>query len=500
MENYGCVTWSDAFLSRHEPSPAEREQTAKVLLHEMAHMWFGNIVTMRWWDDLWLNEAFAEFACNWAAERPRGTPTPGRATSPPTSSTPTSPTRDRSPTRSALPVRDVEEAASIFDAITYPKGASVLQQLMTYVGEDAFRQGMTALLRRSTPGANTTLQDLIDELAAVSGRDLDAWREGWLETAGTDRLTLEHGDDGPVLVAHGPGGHGPATAGARHRRLQAGRRRPGPGRAGAGRGGRASARRSTLEPGADLYLVNDDDLTFATARPDAERPRRAARRRGGAADRDLPCGRRRDGVGHAHDRRGGAPPRWCARSRRCCGSRPPTRSSSPTSGWPPTAAEMWSLGRRPRRPPGRGRRHLPGPRRRAGTRAGGAAGDGAHRDDDRRPRLGPRRRPATTSTCCGGSLVRRAEIGEVDDAEVQALHDARPGPGRVGPCPHGPRGDADRGGQAGGLRDRCWPARSRSPDVGQVARALWRPGQAELTGAVRRELPRAASRTSTAAA
>ena len=69
MENYGCVTWSDAFLCRSPPTYAERELRAIVLLHEMAHMWFGDIVTMRWWDDLWLNEAFAEWACHWAAAR-----------------------------------------------------------------------------------------------------------------------------------------------------------------------------------------------------------------------------------------------------------------------------------------------------------------------------------------------------------------------------------------------------------------------------------------------
>jgi aminopeptidase N len=266
MENFGCVTWSDAFLRRSTPTPAERELFAKVLLHEMAHMWFGNIVTMRWWDDLWLNEAFAEFACNWAAARATsytdawaGHLAGGKLTAYLVDQGPVShPIRQR--------VRDVAEAASIFDAITYPKGASVLRQLMAYLGEPNFAAGMTAYFARHAWG-NTTLQDLVDALAATSGRDLDAWRAGWLETAGTDRLTLEQDGDGVVLAARGPGGQPRPhvlAVGAYHRQ-------PGGLERTALVDVEVRGPRTPVElpAGADLYLINDDDLTFATTRPEA---------------------------------------------------------------------------------------------------------------------------------------------------------------------------------------------------------------------------------------
>jgi aminopeptidase N len=265
MENWGCVTWTDAELRRATPTPAEREVFALVLLHEMAHMWFGNLVTMRWWDDLWLNEAFAEFACHWAAESATrytdawaGHLATGKLMAY---------LADQGPTSHPIrqPIHDVAEAESIFDAITYPKGASVLKQLMIYVGEENFTKGMAAYFARHAWG-NTTLQDLIDALAAVSGRDLDEWREGWLDTAGTDRLALTRDGDGFVLTATGP--QGPP----RPQVLAVGayRRQDGLARTALVRVEVAGpTTRVDLPSGCDVYLINDDDLTFATTRPDA---------------------------------------------------------------------------------------------------------------------------------------------------------------------------------------------------------------------------------------
>ncbi|MEU5346447.1 aminopeptidase N [Streptomyces sp. NPDC020766] len=272
MENYGCVTWSDAFLRRAAPTPAESELFAKVLLHEMAHMWFGNIVTMRWWDDLWLNEAFAEFACHWAAER--ATRYTDAWASHLAGDKLKAYLSDQGPVSHPIhqPIHDVAQAASIFDNITYPKGASVLQQLMTYVGEERFRAGMTAYFARHAWGS-ATLQDLIDVLAEASGRDLDTWRTAWLATAGTDRFTLERDGDTVTLVAadtprpqvlavgayRSSGRNDDTNDGVLERRALV----------------RVEVTQTRtpvtgLPTGADLdvLLINDEDLTFATTRPD----------------------------------------------------------------------------------------------------------------------------------------------------------------------------------------------------------------------------------------
>ncbi|NEA63295.1 aminopeptidase N [Streptomyces sp. SID12488] len=263
MENYGCVTWSDAYLRRPVPTPAERELFAKVLLHEMAHMWFGNIVTMRWWDDLWLNEAFAEFACHWAAER--ATRYTDAWAGHLVGNKLTAYLSDQGPVSHPIhqPIHDVAQAASIFDNITYPKGASVLQQLMTYVGEESFRAGMAAYFARHAWG-NTTLQDLIVALSEASGRDLDAWRTAWLETAGTDRFLLERDGESVTLVAVGTPRPQVLAVGAYDRNGEALER------SALVRVEVTQARTPVvgLPPTADLLLVNDDDLTFATTRPD----------------------------------------------------------------------------------------------------------------------------------------------------------------------------------------------------------------------------------------
>ena len=266
MENYGCVTWADGILRRHEPTTGEWQVFTNVLLHEMAHMWFGNIVTMRWWDDLWLNEAFAEFACMWAAER--ATAYGDTAANNLVSSKLDAYLADQGPSSHPIrqPVPSVADAESIFDSITYPKGAAVLKQLMHFVGEETFVAGMTAYFAEHAWG-NTTLDDLVRSLEQASGRDLQPWRKAWLETAGVDRLGIEQTVDGLVLTAVGAHGapHPQVVGVGAYRRVGDALEEVGSVLV------EVDGERTAVEglPDADLYLVNHDDTTFATTRPDA---------------------------------------------------------------------------------------------------------------------------------------------------------------------------------------------------------------------------------------
>nr|WP_300044921.1 aminopeptidase N [uncultured Nocardioides sp.] len=266
MENYGCVTWTDDILRRHDPTTGEWQWFVNVLLHEMAHMWFGNIVTMRWWDDLWLNEAFAEFACMWAAER--ATAYGDTAANNLVNEKLAAYLADQGPSSHPIrqPVATVADAESIFDSITYPKGAAVLKQLMYFVGEETFSRGMSDYFAEHAWG-NTTLDDLVGALERASRRDLRAWRTAWLETAGVDRLGVEQTEEGLVLTAVGAHGapHPQVVGVGAYSRTGDGLEEVGSVLV------EVDGNRTPIEglPPADLHLVNHDDTTFATTRPDA---------------------------------------------------------------------------------------------------------------------------------------------------------------------------------------------------------------------------------------
>ncbi len=267
MENWGCVTWTDAVLYRSTPTHGQRALVASVLLHEMAHMWFGDLVTMRWWDDLWLNEAFASWAATWASVNATAY-TDGWATflaGPKLEGYRVDMGPASHPIRGEVP--DVEQATANFDAITYIKGESVLKQLVAYVGEETFVDGLRAYFRDHAWG-NTRLADLIAAVGTAAGRDLSEWSNAWFDRAGTDTLTLVGGD----LLASGPDG-----APARPHRLEiAGYREVDEGLELVGSVAvETSGPRTKVEglPEADVFLLNDRDLTFAAVRADVRSTR-----------------------------------------------------------------------------------------------------------------------------------------------------------------------------------------------------------------------------------
>jgi aminopeptidase N len=203
MENPGCVTFSETYVFRSKVTDALRERRAETIIHEMAHMWFGDLVTMRWWDDLWLNESFATFmsvlvqvtATRWDnawvtfldAEKAWAKFQDQLPS--------THPVADQMP--------DVESVHQNFDGITYAKGASVLRQLVAWVGQEEFLAGCRDYFDRHAWG-NTTLADFLAALERASGRELDSWRDAWLLTTGVNALAVEvvAGDDGRIAELH----------------------------------------------------------------------------------------------------------------------------------------------------------------------------------------------------------------------------------------------------------------------------------------------------------
>ncbi|MFF8590559.1 aminopeptidase N [Streptomyces sp. NPDC015220] len=278
MENPGLVTLREEYIYRGKVTRASYERRANTILHEMAHMWFGDLVTMEWWDDLWLKESFADFmgasalvgatrfTDGWVTFANRRKAWAYRA--------------DQLPSTHPITadIRDLQDAKLNFDGITYTKGASVLKQLVAYVGQEAFMEGARRYFKRHAYG-NTRLGDLLTVLEETSGRDMSAWSRAWLQTAGVNSLTpqvlldaegrieelavvQEAAESHPELRPHrvAVGLYRRSQVGALERYARAevdvdGARTVVSGLAG--------------QDAPELVLVNDDDLTFCKIRFDA---------------------------------------------------------------------------------------------------------------------------------------------------------------------------------------------------------------------------------------
>ena len=208
MENPGLVTYTEAYVFRSPATPAAHQARSNTILHEMSHMWFGDLVTPRWWSDLWLKESFAEFMGAHLSQQAAGFAdawlnfTGGRKAR--------AHVADSMPTTHPIvaDIADLEAAKNNFDAITYSKGASALTQLVHYVGLEAFFAGCRRYFERHAFG-NATLTDFLAALTETSGRDLQSWADAWLLTRGHDVLTAEAIEtDGVVerlVIRRGPG-------------------------------------------------------------------------------------------------------------------------------------------------------------------------------------------------------------------------------------------------------------------------------------------------------
>ncbi|OLE23782.1 MAG: aminopeptidase N [Catenulispora sp. 13_1_20CM_3_70_7] len=280
MENPGLVTFDEKMIFRSKTTDASYQGRASTIMHEMAHMWFGDLVTMKWWDDLWLKESFADFMGVHALTRATGwnqawvSFANGRKA--------WAYRQDQLPTTHPIvaDIRDLEDARLNFDGITYAKGASVLKQLAAYVGEEAFLEGARRYFKRHAFG-NTTLGDLLEVLAETSGRDMKAWSKAWLETAGVNTLTAEIGTDtsGVVTAAHIRQSAVPEYPTLRPHRIAVGCYAPNPATGGVELverieldvdGERTELPQLVGKPRPQLVLLNDQDLTYAKVRFTAE--------------------------------------------------------------------------------------------------------------------------------------------------------------------------------------------------------------------------------------
>ncbi len=276
MENVGAVTFNEIYVFRAKVPDAVVERRALTILHELAHMWFGNLVTMRWWDDLWLNESFAEWA-SMTCQAEATDWTDAWATFASVGKSWALRQDQLSSTHPiAADIRHLHDVEVNFDGITYAKGAAALKQLVAYVGREAFVAGIRTYFREFAY-ANTTLDDLLAHLEATSGRDLGDWSRRWLQTAGPNTLRVDYelGESEEITSATVRQEAPPEHPTLRPHRLSIGLYEP---------QGSALARTDRVELDVDgpavavpqlvgkrrpaLLLVNDDDLTYAKIRLD----------------------------------------------------------------------------------------------------------------------------------------------------------------------------------------------------------------------------------------
>ncbi|WP_329616878.1 aminopeptidase N [Streptomyces brevispora] len=291
MENPGLVTFRDEFIYRSAVTDTERQVRGMVIAHEMAHMWFGDLVTLAWWDDIWLNESFAEYmGYQTLAEATRFTDTwvdfglARKGWGYDADQRPS--THPVAPDPAAVP--DTASAMLNFDGISYAKGASALRQLVTWLGEKDFLAGINTHFARHKFG-NATLADFIDNLASATDRDVHAWADQWLRTTGVDTLTshitetdttwsltVDHQGSRPHRIAVGTYDHAPDTQSGPDRLVLRDRFEI----------GIPQDNTPTTHPGRRpaLVVLNDNDLTYAKVRLDPDSLNTALRNLSGIPD------------------------------------------------------------------------------------------------------------------------------------------------------------------------------------------------------------------------
>jgi aminopeptidase N len=279
MENPGLVTFTESYVFTSRAADSQYQARANTLLHEMAHMWFGDLVTMQWWDDLWLKESFADYMGTLGVDRTTDWDTAWVNFA--NNRKAWAYVQDQLPTTHPIvaDIPDLEAAKQNFDGITYAKGASVLKQLVAYVGFEAFIAGSRQYFKDHAYG-NTTLAELLAALSAASGRDLRQWARQWLQTSGISTISGEIEEHDGVLgtVTLVQDAVDPVT----------GRQEPRPHRLRIGlynyddagalvrtasvetdvNGARSAVPSLTGKPRPALLLVNDDDLSYAKVRLD----------------------------------------------------------------------------------------------------------------------------------------------------------------------------------------------------------------------------------------